>query len=231
MPTEDISMKNLTEVYFEMYGDQELNENVSGGRGRRASSQQAPIPQRVTAAQAAEIRRNARQKNDPIPEEPKKKKKEPPEPTTVPSRGVGAEEPALRRRTPEGHRKRGASPMSVAKKKQRLLSTGQDTTQKYRYARTPTPESKARAKKISAALRNRENWGSKKESLTFQDFMTIVEAKVDWKDRDKENVQDRINVLRDRNRRLQSDHPEVPSGKYQTDFRRKRHEESRGKKK
>jgi hypothetical protein len=44
-------------------------------------------------------------------------------------------------------------------------------------------------------------------------------------------VQDRINVLRDRNRRLQSDHPEVPSGKYQTDFRRKRHEDSRGKKK
>jgi acetone carboxylase gamma subunit len=70
-----------------------------------------------------------------------------------------------------------------------------------------------------------------KESLTFQDFMAIVEAKVDWKNRDKENVQDRINVLRDRNRRLQSDHPEVPSGKYQTDFRRKRHEESRGKKK
>ncbi len=51
----------------------------------------------------------------------KRKKKEPPEPTTVPSRGVGAEEPALRRRTPEGHRKRGASPMSVAKKKQKLI--------------------------------------------------------------------------------------------------------------
>lgn len=64
-----------------------------------------------------------------------------------------------------------------------------------------------------------------------QDTGNYAEAKVDWQNRDKENVQHRINVLRDRNRRLESDHPEVASGKYQTDFRRKRHEESRGKKK
>jgi hypothetical protein len=64
-----------------------------------------------------------------------------------------------------------------------------------------------------------------------KDTGNYAEAKVDWQNRDKENVQDRINVLRDRNRRLESDHPEVASGKYQTDFRRKRHTDSRGKKK
>jgi hypothetical protein len=58
----------------------------------------------------------------------------------------------------------------------------------------------------------------------------IMEAKVDWHNRDKSNVQDRVGVLRDRNKRLQSDRPEIPSGSYQTDFRRKKHEDSRGKK-
>ena len=58
----------------------------------------------------------------------------------------------------------------------------------------------------------------------------IMEAQVDWYKRDKENVQDRVGVLRDRNKRLQSDRPEIPSGRDQTDFRRKRHQDSRGKK-
>ena len=57
----------------------------------------------------------------------------------------------------------------------------------------------------------------------------IMEAKVDWYNRDKENVQDRVKVLRDRNKRLQSDRPEIPSGRNQTDFRTKRHKDSRGK--
>jgi DNA-binding ferritin-like protein (Dps family) len=57
----------------------------------------------------------------------------------------------------------------------------------------------------------------------------IMEAKVDWHNRDKENVQDRVRVLRDRNKRLQSDRPEIPSGRDQTDFRTKRHKDSRGK--
>lgn len=66
-----------------------------------------------------------------------------------------------------------------------------------------------------------------------EEYDEIDEAKVDWVNRDKENVQHRIDVLRDRNRRLQKDNPElmIPSGKYQTDFRRKRHTDSRGKKK
>lgn len=60
---------------------------------------------------------------------------------------------------------------------------------------------------------------------------SISEAKVDWHNRNQSNVSDRVLVLRDRNKRLQKDHPEIPTGKYQTDFRRKEHENSRGKKK
>jgi hypothetical protein len=57
----------------------------------------------------------------------------------------------------------------------------------------------------------------------------IMEAQVDWHNRDKENVQDRVKVLRDRNKRLEKDRPEIPSGRNQTDFRTKRHKDSRGK--
>jgi hypothetical protein len=63
-----------------------------------------------------------------------------------------------------------------------------------------------------------------------EEYEEIDEAKVDWHNRDKSNVQDRVGVLRDRNRRLQSDRPEIPSGRDQTDFRTKRHQDSRGKK-
>lgn len=80
--------------------------------------------------------------------------------------------------------------------------------------------------KLTQALRQRaKDTGNYAES-----YDEIDEAKVDWVNRDKQNVTDRIKVLRDRNKRLQSDHPEVPSGSYQTDFRRARHKEARGKK-
>lgn len=69
------------------------------------------------------------------------------------------------------------------------------------------------------------------EKISEEWATEIIEAKVDWHNRDKDNVTHRIRVLRDRNKRLQSDHPEIPSGSYQTDFRRKRHKEARGKKK
>jgi hypothetical protein len=62
-----------------------------------------------------------------------------------------------------------------------------------------------------------------------EEYEEMDEAKVDWHNRHKENVQDRIKVLRDRNKRLQSDRPEIPSGRDQTDFRTKRHKDSRGK--
>jgi hypothetical protein len=159
-------------------------ENVSGGRGRRASSRRAPISQRVSDSEAREIRRNARENPKPTASAPEddsleamklrfraetdaenaekeaKKAKKAKKPTTVPSRGVEGDEPVLRRKTPEGHGKRGASPVAVAKRRARLLSTGQDPTQRYTYSRTPTPESKARAKKIRAALKKRDKWGT-----------------------------------------------------------------------
>jgi hypothetical protein len=47
----------------------------------------------------------------------------------------------------------------------------------------------------------------------------------------KADPQDAVQRLRARNMRLQQDHPEVPSGRDQTEYRRKRHQESRGKKK
>ena len=92
------------------------------------------------------------------------------EPTTVPSRGVAGNESAIRRRTPEGHRKRGASPIAVAQRRQRILSTGRDPNAKSSggMVRQPTPESQARAKKIGAALRNKKNWGTKSEEYVLE---------------------------------------------------------------
>ena len=55
----------------------------------------------------------------------------------------------------------------------------------------------------------------------------LDEARVDWHNRDQSNVTDRVNVLRDRNRRNVSG---VPDG-YQTAVRRTKHDVSRGKKK
>lgn len=55
----------------------------------------------------------------------------------------------------------------------------------------------------------------------------LDEAKVDWHNRDQSNVDDRVKVLRDRNRRNVSG---VPDG-YQTAVRRTKHDVSRGKKK
>lgn len=155
---EELDDDEFDELYEEVF-----YENVSTGNARRASF--GNIPQRVTASQAAEIRRSARRVPEPEPEP--RAPKAPKGPTTVPSRGVSGDEPALRRRTPEGHRKRGASPVAVAKRRARLLSTGQDTAQqnvgsagRYGYARKPTEASKARAKKIRAALKKSKNWGT-----------------------------------------------------------------------
>ena len=47
----------------------------------------------------------------------------------------------------------------------------------------------------------------------------------------KADPKDPVQTLIARNKRLVADHPEVPSGRPQTEFRRKRHQESRGKRK
>jgi hypothetical protein len=61
------------------------------------------------------------------------------------------------------------------------------------------------------------------ESISETWVNEILEAKAD--------PEDAVKRLRVRNMRLQQDHPEVPSGRDQTEYRRKRHQESRGKKK
>ena len=154
-------LEELTDEEFE-----ELCENVSTGNARRASF--GNIPQRVTASQAAEVRRAAQRKPEPEPQP--RAPKTPKGPTTVPSRGVSGGESVLRRRTPEGHRKRGASPVAVAKRRQRILSTGRDPSAATSggMVRQPTPESKARAKRIGAALRNKANWGTKAEEYVLE---------------------------------------------------------------
>lgn len=81
--------------------------------------------------------------------------------TTVPSRGIGANEPLLRRRTPEGHSRRGSSPFTKAKNRARVLSTGRNPNARAgEYAGSPTDKSKALAKKIRAALKKSEKWGT-----------------------------------------------------------------------
>ncbi len=139
----------------------EITENVSTGSARRASFSRAPIAQRVSDAEAKEIRRRAQETSKPVQEKPKP---QPKGPTTVPSRGISADEPALRRKTPEGHRKRGGSPESIAKKKARLLSTGDDMNASRGMPRQKVDDkTKARAKKIREILKNKKNWGTKKE--------------------------------------------------------------------
>lgn len=151
------------EYLLEELDDEVFYENVSTGNARRASF--GNISQRVTASQAAEIRASARRRPEPEPEP--RAPKAPKGPTTVPSRGVSANEPALRRRTPEGHRKRGSSPAQTAEKQAKLLATGHSGSTG-RYSRTPTPETKERAKRIRAALRNRKNWGTKAEEYVLE---------------------------------------------------------------
>lgn len=58
-----------------MYNLNESNPTGKSARARAGSSGRAPIPQRVTAAQAAEIRRAARLPQQPISEPKERQKK------------------------------------------------------------------------------------------------------------------------------------------------------------
>lgn len=88
------------------------------------------------------------------------------EPTTVPSRGIGQNEPLLRRRTPEGHRKRGSTPRVTAQIRARILSTGRDPRDSRNRVSPNVPpeklttERKEKAKRIRAALKNSSKWGT-----------------------------------------------------------------------
>lgn len=137
---------------------QDLYENTGLGGNKRAHG--ARVDQRVTDDELAKIRADAKRPRPSASrpddsreamrarfkaEDEKPQKIE--EPTTVPSRGVGGNEPVLRRRKPNGHRIRGGSPEYIATKKARSLAGG-------------GPETKARQKKIRAALKKSKKWGT-----------------------------------------------------------------------
>ena len=174
----------LKYVYFEGYADSyeeadylleqlsdeefdELCENVSGGRATRASSRRAPISQRVTDTEAKEIRQNAREnprQSVSAPEDDSREamkarfkaetdaenvEKEAKKPKRVPSRGIGASEPVLRRgkkRTPGGTAQ------------QRVTELGR--RRRGQSQKPETLQDRERSKKISAALKKRDKWGT-----------------------------------------------------------------------
>jgi hypothetical protein len=150
-------LEELNDDEFDALFEYFLYENVSTGNAKRASF--GGIPQRVSATEADRIRADARRSREPIPEPAKRKSKEPKGPTTVPSRGVPSDEPALRRRTPEGHMKRGSTPGTTARIRSRILSTGSDPRIKYSSGKT-TPKKQQNAKTIRKILKTLDTWGT-----------------------------------------------------------------------
>lgn len=142
-------------------------ENVSGGRGRRASSRRAPISQRVSDSEAKEIRRNARENPKPTASAPEddsleamksrfraetdteNAEKEAKKPKQVPSRGIGASERVLRR----GKR---STPGGTAQ--QRVTELGRRRRQQGQKPYAAGDDE--RSKRISAALKKRDKWGT-----------------------------------------------------------------------
>lgn len=176
-------MEDLVQSYYGIYGcdvieenfyylDQKryrvVAENVSGGRNRRANFNRAPIPQRVSSAEADRLRSDAimsRQQNEPqTPSAPRYKNPI----ISLPSRGIGPEEPLLRTAsskvtTKEGKpgKKRGISPKRLARYKANYLRTGTDNRPGSNRPRfVPTDKSKARARVINTALKNAKRWGT-----------------------------------------------------------------------
>jgi hypothetical protein len=150
-------LEELNDDEFDALFEYFLYENVSTGNAKRASF--GGIPQRVSATEADRIRDDARRSREPIPEPAKRKSKEPKGPTTVPSRGVPSDEPALRRRTLEGHMKRGSTPGTTARIRARILSTGSDPRIKYSSGKT-TPKKQQNAKTIRKILKTLDTWGT-----------------------------------------------------------------------
>lgn len=148
----------------EFYG---IYENVSGGRARRASSRRAPISQRVSDSEAKEIRRNARENPKPTASAPEddsleamksrfkaetdteNAEKEAKKPKSVPSRGIGPSEPVLRK----GKR---STPGGTAQ--QRVTELGRRGRREGKKPYAPGDEE--RSKRISAALKKRDKWGT-----------------------------------------------------------------------
>lgn len=158
------------EYILEQLSDEEFNvlcENVSGGRGRRASSRRAPISQRVSDSEAREIRRNARENPKPTASAPEddsleamksrfraetdaeNAEKEAKKPKRVPSRGIGASEGVLRKgkkSTPGGTAQQRVTELGRRRRQQgkKPYAAGDDE----------------RSRRISAALKKRDKWGT-----------------------------------------------------------------------
>lgn len=149
---------------------QDLYENVSGGRAKRAKH--GNIDQSVSDKEADEVRAPGREQraekeaarkkqelkdtlgsrgaslmasrgadSDSVPMASSKRRSEPT------GGGVSGNTPVLRRRKPNGHATRGSSPEHIATQKARDLAGG-------------GPETKARQKKIRAALKKSKKWGT-----------------------------------------------------------------------
>ena len=145
-----------------------MYENVSGGRGRRASSRRAPISQRVSDSEAREIRRNAKENPRPTVSAPEddsleamksrfraetdaeNAEKEAKKPKRVPSRGIGASERVLRKG-------KKSTPGGTAQ--QRVTELGR-RSRELGQPRYSWPRDEERSRRISAALKNRDKWGT-----------------------------------------------------------------------
>ena len=166
MESQDIL--NLQEAYLHVC------ENVSSGNSRRAQSSRAPIAQRVTDREAERIRQSAR--NNPRPSAVKhsdnsleamkrrwkeadeakdaherfqKSEREAKEQKRAPSRGIGKYESVLRRKGPTIAR----TPLSKAEEKLKNLN-------RLSREQPDRPELKLRAKKVRAAIKKSDQWGT-----------------------------------------------------------------------
>lgn len=129
-----------------------LYENVSTGNARRA---RAGVTQRVTASQAADIRRAARTPQQPIPEPKERQQRKGVK--LLPSGGVGAEDKVLRggyARSPYGIAR---AKLARLKKASRDLSIPMDQTLRIH----------RRIADMEKAIKDRKTWGTKEEEIAY----------------------------------------------------------------
>lgn len=166
----------LYNAYLDVYSSVEeisdldlINENVSSGRAKRASSTRAPIQPMPTHAEIQQIKKDAKQTERPKAAEPvdnsisamkarfkaeeEKEKREAEEKTKtiLPSRGIRSDEPVLRGRTKK-RKSGGLAQAKLNKLRDELRHTGDPVTAN-------------RVKKIRAALVSKRKWGRQNEEV------------------------------------------------------------------
>jgi hypothetical protein len=132
--------------------DKEADEVRAPGRQQRAEKEAARKKQELKdtlGSRGASLMASKGADSDSVPMASAKKRSEPT------GGGVSGNAPVLRRRKPNGHATRGASPEHTAAKKAKELTSGGP------YPKKPvTPETKARGKKIRDALKKSKKWGT-----------------------------------------------------------------------